>query len=303
VDLIEGRHPEMLRDRKSFDVLTAKFPDRRVILDGKYSDVSTRIIDLVCPIGFGQRGLIVAPPRAGKTILMQKIANAITTNHPNARLIVLLIDERPEEVTDMRRNIQGEVISSTFDESPDRHIFVAEMTLERAKRMAEHGIDVVILLDSITRLARGYNALMPMNGRIMSGGVDSKALQKPRRFLSAARNIVEGGSLTIIATALIETGSRMDEVIFEEFKGTGNMEVYLDRSLVERRVYPAINILKSGTRREELLYHPDELQRITILRRHLQSLPAIEATETLKDKLRKTKSNLEFLAGLAMHLS
>ncbi len=300
VDKIENKDPELSRGKVLFDNLTPLFPDRRIILEGDSKELSTRALDLICPIGFGNRGLIVAPPRTGKTIIMQKIANAITRNHPNAYLIVLLIDERPEEVTDMERSVKGEVISSTFDEPPDRHVQVAEMVIERAKRIAEGKVDVIILLDSITRLARAYNSLQPHSGKIMSGGVDSNALQKPKRFFGAARNIEEGGSLTIIATALIETGSRMDEVIFEEFKGTGNMEINLDRSLVDRRVYPAINIPKSGTRKEELLYHPDELPRIHVLRRALSSLPPIEAMELLLDRLKKTQNNIEFL--LAMNL-
>ncbi|PAW79825.1 MAG: transcription termination factor Rho [Verrucomicrobia bacterium Tous-C9LFEB] len=300
VDKIENKDPELSRGKVLFDNLTPLFPDRRIILEGDSKELSTRTLDLICPIGFGNRGLIVAPPRTGKTIIMQKIANAITKNHPNAYLIVLLIDERPEEVTDMERSVKGEVISSTFDEPPDRHVQVAEMVIERAKRIAEGKVDVIILLDSITRLARAYNSLQPHSGKIMSGGVDSNALQKPKRFFGAARNIEEGGSLTIIATALIETGSRMDEVIFEEFKGTGNMEINLDRALVDRRVYPAINIPKSGTRKEELLYHPDELPRIHVLRRALSSLPPIEAMELLLDRLKKTQNNIEFL--LAMNL-
>jgi transcription termination factor Rho len=259
-----------------------------------------RAFDLISPVGFGQRGLIVAPPRTGKTVLMQKIANSITANHPKAHLIVLLIDERPEEVTDMERSVKGEVISSTFDEPPDRHVHIAEMVIERAKRLAESGTDVVILLDSITRLARAYNTMQPHSGKILSGGVDANALHKPKRFFGAARNIEEGGSLTIIATALVDTGSKMDEVIFEEFKGTGNMEIHLDRALVDKRVYPAVNISKSGTRKEELLYHADEMPRIHILRRALSSLPPVEAMELLLERLKKTKSNVEFL--LAMNL-
>jgi transcription termination factor Rho len=284
-----------------FDNKTPLFPNRRVILESeKLKDLAMRAFDLISPVGFGQRGLIVAPPRTGKTVLMQKIANSITANHPKAHLIVLLIDERPEEVTDMERSVKGEVISSTFDEPPDRHVHIAEMVIERAKRLAESGTDVVILLDSITRLARAYNTMQPHSGKILSGGVDANALHKPKRFFGAARNIEEGGSLTIIATALVDTGSKMDEVIFEEFKGTGNMEIHLDRALVDKRVYPAVNISKSGTRKEELLYHADEMPRIHILRRALSSLPPVEAMELLLERLKKTKSNVEFL--LAMNL-
>jgi transcription termination factor Rho len=277
------------------------FPNRRLILENeKLKDMATRAFDLVSPVGFGQRGLIVAPPRTGKTVLMQKIANAITENNPKAHLIVLLIDERPEEVTDMARSVKGEVISSTFDEPPDRHVHIAEMVIERAKRLAEQGTDVVILLDSITRLARAYNTMQPHSGKILSGGVDANALHKPKRFFGAARNLEERGSLTIIATALIDTGSKMDEVIFEEFKGTGNMEIHLDRALMDKRIYPAVNISKSGTRKEELLYHADEMPRIHILRRALSSLPPVEAMELLLGRLKKTKNNVEFL--LAMNL-
>ena len=272
----------------------------RSLENEKLKDMAMRAFDLISPVGFGQRGLIVAPPRTGKTVLMQKIANSITANHPKAHLIVLLIDERPEEVTDMERSVKGEVISSTFDEPPDRHVHVAEMVIERAKRLAEKGTDVVILLDSITRLARAYNTMQPHSGKILSGGVDANALHKPKRFFGAARNIEEGGSLTIIATALVDTGSKMDEVIFEEFKGTGNMEIHLDRALVDKRVYPAVNISKSGTRKEELLYHADEMPRIHILRRALSSLPPVEAMELLLERLKKTKNNVEFL--LAMNL-
>jgi len=284
-----------------FDNLTPLFPNRRLMLENeKLKDMAMRAFDLISPIGFGQRGLIVAPPRTGKTVLMQKIANAITANNPKAHLIVLLIDERPEEVTDMARSVQGEVISSTFDEPPDRHVHIAEMVIERAKRLAEQGTDVVILLDSITRLARAYNTMQPHSGKILSGGVDANALHKPKRFFGAARNLEERGSLTIIATALVDTGSKMDEVIFEEFKGTGNMEIHLDRALVDKRIYPAINIPKSGTRKEELLYHADEMPRIHILRRALSSLPPVEAMELLLGRLKKTKNNVEFL--LAMNL-
>ncbi len=301
VDTLEGEAPEKAKSIIHFDNLTPLFPNRRIMLETKNKpDLAMRAVDLVTPIGFGQRGLIVAPPRTGKTVLMQKIANSISESHPEAYLIVLLIDERPEEVTDMRRSVKGEVISSTFDEPPERHVQVAEMVIERAKRLAERGVDVVILLDSITRLARAYNTLQPHSGKILSGGVDANALHKPRRFFAAARNLEEGGSLTIIATALVDTGSKMDEVIFEEFKGTGNMEVNLDRALVDKRVYPAVNVPKSGTRKEELLYHTDEMPRIVMLRRALSSLPPVEAMEILLDRLKKTKNNVEFL--LAMNL-
>ncbi|MEM9399214.1 MAG: transcription termination factor Rho [Verrucomicrobiota bacterium] len=301
IDKIEERSPEEGKSMTYFDNLTPLFPNRRIVLEnGEKNDLAMRAMDLITPIGFGQRGLIVAPPRAGKTVLMQKIANAITDNNPNAHLIVLLIDERPEEVTDMSRSVKGEVISSTFDEHAERHVQVAEMVIERAKRLAERGRDVIILLDSITRLARAYNTLQPHSGKILSGGVDANALHKPRRFFAAARNLEEGGSLTILATALIETGSKMDEVIFEEFKGTGNMEIHLDRELVSKRVYPAVNIAKSGTRKEELLYHKDEMPRIDALRKAFSSLPAVEAMEILLGRLKKTKSNAEFL--LAMNL-
>ena len=256
------------------------------------------MVDLITPIGMGQRGLIVAPPRTGKTVLMQKMANAISKNNPEVELIILLIDERPEEVTDMQRSVKAEVVSSTFDEPPERHVQVAEMVIEKAKRMVEYGKDVVILLDSITRLARAYNTLQPHSGKILTGGVDANALHKPKRFFGAARNIDGKGSLTIIATALIDTGSRMDEVIFEEFKGTGNMELHLDRYLVDRRVYPAINIERSGTRKEELLLHPDELQRVWTLRKAMNGVPAVEAMELLIGKLKKMKTNAEFLMTL-----
>ncbi len=295
VEKLEGDEPEKSRHKIFFDNLTPLFPNRRIMMEGKTGDLSMRALDLISPIGFGQRGLIVAPPRTGKTVLMQKIANSIMENNPNAYLIVLLIDERPEEVTDMQRSVKGEVISSTFDEPPDRHVQIAEVVIERAKRLAENKVDVVILLDSITRLARAYNTLQPHSGKILSGGVDSNALHKPKRFFGAARNIEEGGSLTIIATALIETGSKMDEVIFEEFKGTGNMEVHLDRALVDRRVYPSVNIQKSGTRKEELLYHADEMPRIHILRRALSGTTPVDAMELLLERLKKTKNNIEFL--------
>jgi transcription termination factor Rho len=295
---VEGMTPEENLKKIPFDNLTALFPNRRILLESKNGDIAMRAMDLICPIGFGQRGLIVAPPRTGKTILLQKMANAIMENHPQAYLIMLLIDERPEEVTDMRRSVKGEVISSTFDEGPERHVQVAEMVMERAKRIVERKVDVIILLDSITRLARAHNALAGNSGRIMSGGVDSNALQKPKRFFGAARNCQEGGSLSIVATALIETGSRMDEVIFEEFKGTGNMEVNLDRSMSDQRIFPAINIPRSGTRKEELLYHPDEMQKIHILRKMMGQLPSGEAMTTLRDRLKKTNSNIEFLLSM-----
>lgn len=301
LEKLENENPDNSRRVIHFDNLTPLFPNRRIVLENAgLKDLAMRAMDLISPIGFGQRGLIVAPPRTGKTILMQKMANAVTANHPKAYLIVLLIDERPEEVTDMERSVKGEVISSTFDEPPDRHVQAAEMTIERAKRLAERGTDVVILLDSITRLARAYNTLQPHSGKILSGGVDANALNKPKRFFGAARNIEEGGSLTIIATALVDTGSKMDEVIFEEFKGTGNMEIHLDRALVDKRIYPAVNIPKSGTRKEELLYHTDEMPRIHMLRKAFSSLPAVEAMELLLERLKKTKSNAEFL--LAMNL-
>ncbi|MGL4854678.1 MAG: transcription termination factor Rho, partial [Lentisphaeria bacterium] len=298
VEKINGLSPEQIRNRIAFENLTPLYPKERLVLERGEDEVGMRICDLVAPIGKGQRGLIVAPPRTGKTVLMQKIANSITTNHPEVHLIVLLIDERPEEVTDMQRSVNAEVVSSTFDEQADRHCAVAEMVIEKAKRMVEQGRDVVILLDSITRLARAYNTNAPNSGRVLSGGVDANALHKPKRFFGAARNIEGGGSLTILATALIDTGSRMDEVIFEEFKGTGNMELHLDRSLSDKRIYPAINIEKSGTRKEEEILHPDELERIWLLRKAMYGAPAPEAMDQLKKKLNKTKSNIEFLMGL-----
>ena len=294
VNEINFEPTDIQKERILFDNLTPLYPERRFKLETKPESYSMRIIDLMCPIGMGQRSLIVAPPRTGKTILMQEIANAITTNHPDVVLIVLLIDERPEEVTDMQRHVRGEVISSTFDEQATRHVQVAEMVIEKAKRLVEHKKDVVILLDSITRLARAYNSVVPPSGKILSGGVDSNALHKPKRFFGAARNIEEGGSLTIIGTALIDTGSRMDEVIFEEFKGTGNMELVLERKLVERRIFPAVDINKSGTRREELLLPEEELQRIWLLRKVLTPLNPVDAMEWLLDKMRGTKSNKEF---------
>ncbi len=295
---VNQQDPDQAKDKVLFDNLTPLFPTGRIVLETKPDEINTRVMDLFCPIGKGQRGLIVAAPRTGKTILLQKIANAITVNNPEAILIVLLIDERPEEVTDFKRTVKAEIISSTFDEPPERHAQVAEMVLEKAKRLVEHKKDVVILLDSITRLARAYNTLAPRSGKIMSGGVDTNALHKPKRFFGAARKVEEGGSLTILATALVDTGSRMDEVIFEEFKGTGNMELCLDRSLVDKRIFPAINIDKSGTRKEELLYHPDELDRIYILRKALAQVPGVEAMEMVVEKLKKTGSNAEFLLSM-----
>lgn len=286
---------EAQKNKILFDNLTPLYPQQRLKLESAPENYSMRIIDLMSPIGKGQRALIVAPPRTGKTILLQEVANAITKNHPEVVLIVLLIDERPEEVTDMSRNVRGEVISSTFDEQATRHVQVAEMVIEKAKRLVEHKKDVVILLDSITRLARAYNSVVPPSGKILSGGVDSNALHKPKRFFGAARNIEEGGSLTIIGTALIDTGSRMDEVIFEEFKGTGNMELVLDRKLVERRIFPAVDINKSGTRKEELLQDEEDLQRIWLLRKVLTPLNPVDAMEWLKDKMKGSKNNKEFL--------
>ena len=301
VDLVGDEDPEKAKDKTHFDNLTPLFPDERFILEHDPEEYSTRVLDIVCPIGKGSRGVIVAPPRTGKTVLMQKLANAVLKNSPEAYLIILLIDERPEEVTDMERTCIGaEVISSTFDEPPERHVQVAEMVIEKARRMVEHKKDVIILLDSITRLARAYNTVQPHSGKILSGGVDANALHKPKRFFGAARNIEEGGSLTIMATALVDTGSRMDEVIFEEFKGTGNMEVHLDRGLVDRRIFPSINIALSGTRKEELLYHPDEYDKVTMLRRALTDVPAVEAMELLLSKLRETPNNIAFLMALEM---
>jgi transcription termination factor Rho len=298
VEMINFEEPERARDKILFDNLTPLYPDSQLGLEHDPKEFTTRIIDLVSPIGKGQRGLIVAAPRTGKTMMLQHIAHGITQNHPDVVLIVLLIDERPEEVTDMQRSVQGEVVSSTFDEPATRHVQVAEMVIEKARRLVEHGNDVVILLDSITRLARAYNAVVPPSGKILSGGVDSNALRGPKKFFGAARNIEEGGSLTIIGTALVDTGSRMDEVIFEEFKGTGNMELGLDRHLVDKRIFPAINIEKSGTRKEELLLHPDELNKIWILRKALNGVPPVEAMELLVNRLKKTGSNAEFLITL-----
>jgi len=298
VEAVNSESPEAARDKILFDNLTPLFPNKRLRLETASDEMSMRVMDLITPIGKGQRGLIVAPPRTGKTILLQKIANSITSNHPEVILIVLLIDERPEEVTDMQRSVKGEVISSTFDEPATRHVQVADMVLEKAKRLVEHKRDVVILLDSITRLARAHNTVIPPSGKVLSGGVDSNALQRPKRFFGAARNIEEGGSLTIIATALIDTGSRMDDVIFEEFKGTGNMEVVLDRRLVDKRVFPAIDINRSGTRKEELLCKTEELNRMWILRKVLNSMAVVEAMELLLEKLRETKANEEFLRAM-----
>ncbi len=299
VETINGDDPEKAKQRGSFDNLRPTYPDERIRLEPKDGDLSMRIVDLLAPIGKGQRGLIVAPPRAGKTVLMQKMANAILENHPEISLIILLIDERPEEVTDMQRSVQGEVIASTFDEAPTRHVQVAEMVIEKAKRLVEHGHDVVILLDSITRLARAHNVVVPHSGKILSGGVDAQAMHKPKRFFGAARNIDGGGSLTIVATALIETGSRMDEVIFEEFKGTGNMELVLDRKIADRRVFPAIDIQKSGTRREELLLDKAELNRVYLLRNFLADMPEAEAMEFLLRQMAQTKNNREFFVAMA----
>ena len=298
VESVNYEDPEIARDKILFDNLTPLYPDRRINLESDPDNLSTRVMDLLTPIGSGQRGLIVAQPRTGKTMLLQNIANATAANHKDAYLIVLLIDERPEEVTDMQRNVRAEVVSSTFDEPPQRHVQVAEMVIEKAKRLVEHKKDVVILLDSITRLARAYNSVVPPSGKILSGGLDSNALHRPKRFFGAARNVEQGGSLTIIATALIDTGSRMDEVIFEEFKGTGNMEIVLDRKLADRRVFPAIDINKSGTRKEELLIAPEDLNRIWILRKLLSPLNPIDAMEFLLDKMQGTKNNAEFLASM-----
>ena len=301
VNSINFQDPEKVKHKIHFDNLTPLYPDERLnmeVQDPTKKDYSTRVIDLVAPLGKGQRGLIVAPPRTGKTVLLQNIAQSITTNHPECYLIVLLIDERPEEVTDMRRSVRGEVVSSTFDEPASRHVQVAEMVIEKAKRLVEHGRDVVILLDSITRLGRAYNTVVPSSGKVLTGGVDANALQRPKRFFGAARNIEEGGSLTIIATALIDTGSRMDEVIFEEFKGTGNSEIVLDRKVADKRVFPAMDILRSGTRKEELLVDPVKLKKTYVLRRILNPMGTVDAVEFLLDKLRQTKSNDEFFDSM-----
>jgi len=298
VEAVNFENPELIKEKVLFDNLTPLFPNQRIRLETTADELNMRVMDLLTPIGKGQRGLIVAPPRTGKTILLQKIANSITKNHPEVILIVLLIDERPEEVTDFQRSVKAEVVSSTFDEPATRHVQVAEMVIEKAKRLVEHKRDVVILLDSITRLGRAYNTIVPPSGKVLSGGVDSNALQRPKRFFGAARNIEEGGSLTIMATALIDTGSRMDDVIFEEFKGTGNCELVLDRRLVDKRVYPAIDIFRSGTRKEELLLTQEELNRMWVLRKVLHTMGVVEAMELLLEKLKGSKSNEEFLRAM-----
>jgi transcription termination factor Rho len=298
VEAVNFEAPDQAREKLFFENLTPLYPMERVRLETESDNLSARVMDLMTPIGKGQRGLIVAPPRTGKTMLLQNIAQSVAKNHPEIYLIVLLIDERPEEVTDMQRSVDGEVISSTFDEPAQRHVQVAEMVIEKAKRLVEHKKDVLILLDSVTRLARAYNTVIPASGKVLSGGLDSNALQKPKRFFGAARNIEEGGSLTIIATALVDTGSRMDDVIFEEFKGTGNMEIHLDRKLSDKRTFPAIDILKSGTRKEELLISKEDLSRVYVLRRVLNPLSPVEAMELLLDKMGKTKNNAEFLAAM-----
>lgn len=298
VDVINGTTPEKARERILFENLTPLYPNERIVMETTGDRLATRVLDLAAPIGKGQRGLIVAPPRTGKTILLQNIANSIAINNPEITLIVLLIDERPEEVTDMQRMVKGEVVASTFDEPPERHVQIAEMVIEKSRRLVEHGHDVVILLDSITRLARAYNTIQPHSGKILTGGIDANALHKPKRFFGAARNIEQGGSLTIIATALIDTGSRMDEVIFEEFKGTGNMELVLDRRLADRRTYPAIDLIKSGTRKEELLFHKDELDKVYTIRGHLADLSPLDAMNLLLGRLKKTKNNVEFLLSI-----
>ncbi len=299
VESVNYEEPEKTKSRIAFDNLKPRYPDSRIRLENKSNDLSMRVVDLLSPIGKGQRGLIVPPPQAGKTVLLQNAANTNPDNHPECYLIVLLIDERPEEVTDMQENVRAEVIASTFDEPADRHVQVADMVIEKARRLVEHGRDVVILLDSITRLARAHNVVVPHSGKILSGGVDANALQKPKRFFGAARNIEGGGSLTIIATALIETGSRMDEVIFEEFKGTGNAELVLDRRLADRRVYPAIDINRSGTRKEELLLDKDELNKVYLLRNFLADMPTVEAMEFLLERMKRTKTNTEFFKTMA----
>jgi transcription termination factor Rho len=298
VERVNDGEPEAAKARIGFDNLMPRYPDGRLRLETRDGDLSMRVMDLIAPIGKGQRGLIVAPPRAGKTILLQKIANAIAENYPEVTLIVLLIDERPEEVTDMQREVKGEVISSTFDEDATRHVQVADMVIEKAKRLVESGRDVVILLDSITRLARAHNTVIPSGGKIMSGGLDAKAMEKPKKFFGAARNVADGGSLTIIATALVETGSRADEMIFEEFKGTGNMELVLAREIAERRIYPAIDINRSGTRKEELLFTPEELNRVTLLRTFLADMPEAEAIEFLLKQMSRSKNNREFFVQM-----
>lgn len=299
IEAINFENPEIAKHKILFDNLTPLYPNVKLKLEHDSKEATTRVMDLLTPLGLGQRALITSPPKAGKTIILQHIANAITTNHPDVKLIVLLIDERPEEVTDMKRSVNAEVISSTFDEPAERHVAVAEMVIEKAKRLVEHKNHVVILLDSITRLARAYNSVVPHSGKILSGGVDSNALQKPKRFFGAARNIEEGGSLTICGTALIETGSRMDDVIFEEFKGTGNMEIVLDRRLSDRRIFPAMDINRSGTRKEELLMTPEELKRVWILRKFLSEMSPIEAMEFLLERIMKTKTNVKFLDSMS----
>ena len=301
IDTINGETPDKAKKKILFENLTPLFPNNRLMLEqgtGSNADISSRVIDLTAPIGKGQRGLIVSPPKAGKTLMLQSIAHSITKNNPEVELIVLLIDERPEEVTDMSRTVRGEVVASTFDEPPTRHVQVADMVIEKAKRLTEHKKDVVILLDSITRLGRAYNAVQPASGKILSGGVDSNALERPKRFFGAARNLEEGGSLTIIATALVDTGSKMDEVIYEEFKGTGNMEIHLERNIAEKRIYPAINVRRSGTRREDLLTTDEELQRMIILRKLLDDMEDAQAIEWLIEKLKMTKTNDEFFAAM-----
>ncbi|MDE3055587.1 MAG: transcription termination factor Rho [Verrucomicrobiota bacterium] len=298
IERVNGKSLEEARDRILFENLTPLYPNKRLVMETTREKLSTRVLDLAAPIGKGQRALIVAPPKSGKTILMQNIANAIETNNPEVTLIVLLIDERPEEVTDMIRIVKGEVVASTFDEPPERHVQIAEMVIEKARRLVECGQDVVILLDNITRLARAYNTVQPHSGKILTGGVDANSLHKPKRFFGAARNIEQGGSLTIIATALIDTGSRMDEVIFEEFKGTGNMELVLDRRLADRRLFPAIDLIKSGTRKEELLYHPAELEKIYLLRQGLADLTPVDAINLLTSRLKKVATNAEFLLSM-----
>ena len=298
VETLNRTDPEVARDRIAFDSLTPYYPLERLCLETVKENYSGRVMDLLAPLGKGQRALIVAPPRTGKTMLLQSIANSVSANHPDVYLMVLLIDERPEEVTDMQRSVKGEVVSSTFDEPQTRHVQVAEMAIEKAKRLVEHKRDVVVLLDSITRLARAYNTVVPSSGKVLTGGVDSNALQRPKRFFGAARNIEEGGSLTIVATALVDTGSRMDEVIFEEFKGTGNMELHLDRKLVDKRTFPSIDIHRSGTRKEELLLRPEILRRAWVLRKVLSNLGTVECMELLLDRMTKTRSNAEFLASM-----
>lgn len=298
VDQINGQSPDKAKDRIYFENLTPMYPSKRLVMETAKDNYCMRVVDLVAPVGKGQRGLIVAPPRSGKTVILQNIANSIAINNPEVALIVLLIDERPEEVTEMDRLVKGEVIASTFDEPPERHVQVAEMTIEKARRLVEHGKDVIILLDSLTRLARAYNAVQPHSGKILSGGIDSNALHKPKRFFGSARSIEQGGSLTILATALIDTGSRMDEVIFEEFKGTGNMELVLDRRLADRRIFPAVDLIKSGTRKEELLYHKDELEKIYTMRQAIADLSTIDAMNLLLGRLKKTNSNIEFLLAM-----